>query len=230
MSAAEWLKDDAQLKADADFKAVFDKYSAPASAAALEKTVKALEEKKHKVKVVETEKEALDYLASLVKDGISVSMGTSRTLAEIGFIEYLKSQDSRIINYKGQAAKAAEAGNMGEHYALINKGLTADLYLSSVSAVSQDGDIFSADLSGTRIGGWLAAKELVVVLGSNKIVENEAEAEKRLYDYQLKLESARVRVAYKVPASAVINKIAVRAANPFGGRSTVVIVKKSLGF
>jgi hypothetical protein len=104
------------------------------------------------------------------------------------------------------------------------------LFLSSVSAVSQEGDLFAADLGGTRIGGWLVAKELVVVLGSNKIVANEAEAEKRLYDYQLKLESARVRVAYGLPASAVINKIAMRGGNTFGPRSTVVIVKKSLGF
>lgn len=104
------------------------------------------------------------------------------------------------------------------------------MFLSSVSAVSQQGDIFAADLTGTRIGGWFAAKHMVVVLGTNKIVADEAEADKRLYDYQLKLESARVRVAYGVPASAVINKVAIRGSNPFGSRSTVVIVKKSLGF
>lgn len=157
-------------------------------------------------------------------------MGTSRTLAEVGLIEYLKDNDSKVTNYKGLAAKAAESGNMAEHYALLAKGATADIFFSSVSAVTQEGDFFSADLTGTRIHGFLAAKQLVVVLGSNKIVTNEAEAEKRLYDYQLKLESARVRVAYKVPASAVINKVAIRAANPFGSRTTVVVVKKSLGF
>jgi len=156
-------------------------------------------------------------------------MATSLTLQQIGFIEYLKKREN-LINYKGQAAAAAEKGDMALQGELLAKGLGADVFLSSVSAVTEEGDIFAADLSGTRVGGWFAAKHLVVVLGSNKIVANEAAAEKRLNDYQLKLESARVRVAYKVPASAVINKVAVRAANPFGPRTTVVIVKKSLGF
>ena len=192
--------------------------------------MKALTEKKHTVKVVETEKEACDYLASLLKDGTSVSMATSYTLHEIGLVDYLKTRDSSINNYKGKAAAAAAAGNMGEYYALIGKGLGADVFYTSVSAVTEDGDIFAADLSGTRVGGWFAAKQLVIVLGSNKIVANDEAAEKRLYDYQLKVESARVRVAYKVPASAVINKVEIRAANPFGPRTTVVIVNKSLGF
>jgi len=230
MSAGEWAKDDDQLAKDTAFKADFAKYSAPAAKEALDRTVKSLQEKKHNVKVFDTEKEACDFLASLLKDGQSVSMATSRTLAEIGFIDYLKTQDSRIINYKGQAAAAAATGNMAEYGALVSKGMTADMFVSGISALTEDGEVYAADLSGTRIGGWLAAKELVIVTGSNKIVANAAEAEKRLYDYQLKLESARVRVAYKVPASAVINKIGIKAANPFGPRTTIVIVKKSLGF
>jgi hypothetical protein len=120
-SAAEWAKSDAQLIADTGFQAVFDKFSVPATKDALEKTVKALQDKKHIVKVVENEKEAVEFLGSLLKDGMSVSMGGSATLAEIGFIDYLKTQDSRIINLKGQAAAAAAAGKMQEHNALLSK-------------------------------------------------------------------------------------------------------------
>ena len=229
-SAAEWAKNDAELVADAAFKADFVKYSAPASKESLAKTVKALTDKKHTVKVVETEKEACDYLASLLKDGMSVSAAGSATLTQIGFLDYLKTREGSLTNYKSLAAAAAAAGNMGEHYALVVKGLGADIFYSSVSAVSEEGDIFACDASGTRVGGWFAAKQLVIVLGSNKIVPNEAAAEKRLYDYQFKLESARVRVAYKIPSSAVVNKVTLKSANPFAPNSTVVIVNKSLGF
>lgn len=120
-SASEWAKNDAQLVADDAFKAVYGKYSTPVSQEALDKTVKALEEKKHTVKVVENEKEAVEYLASLVKDGVSVSMGTSLTLEQIGFIEYLKSQDMRINNLKGKAAAAAASGNMALHQELLQQ-------------------------------------------------------------------------------------------------------------
>jgi hypothetical protein len=103
------------------FTSDYEKFSVPATKDALEKTVKALQDKKHNVKVVENEKEAVEFLGSLLKDGMSVSMGTSRTLAEIGFIDYLKTQDSRIINIKGQAAVAAAAGKMQEHNELLAK-------------------------------------------------------------------------------------------------------------
>ena len=221
---------DAELKADTAFQSVLAKYSAPASEQSIEKTAKALTDKKHTVKVVADEKEAVAYLAAELKDGMSVSTAGSQTLAEIGFIEYLKSRDGNIINYKGLAAAAAAAGNMAEHQALLEKGFLADSFYSSVSAVSEEGDIFAADFSGSRVAGWFAAKRLIIVLGSNKIVANEVEADKRLYDYQYKLESARARVAYKIPGSSVNNKAAMRAANPYGPRTTIVIVKKSLGF
>jgi hypothetical protein len=216
--------------ADAAFKGAYEKFSKPAPKEAVDKAVKALQDKKHTVKVVDSEKDALEYIKSLLKEGQSISMGTSQTLQEIGLIEWLKENDAKYNNLKGKAAAAAMAGNMAEHAKLLNQGFLADTYLSSVSAVSQEGDIFSADLTGTRIGGYLTAGQLIIVLGSNKIVANEAEAEKRLWDYQLKVESARVRVAYGVPASAVINKIAIRSSNPFHSRITVVIVNKSLGF
>ena len=223
-------KADAQLVADAAFQADFPKYSASASKESVANTVKALTDKRHTVKVVENEKEACDYLASLLKDGMSVSTAASCTLDQIGFIEYLKTREGSLINYKGQAAAALAAGNRTEHSALLTKGLSADIFYSSVSAVSEEGDLFAGDGTGTRVGGWFTAKQLVLVLGTNKVVVDEAAAEKRLYDYQLKLESARIRIAYKYPGSAVLNKVAVKAGNPYTPRITVVIVNKSLGF
>lgn len=209
---------------------MFDKYSAPATKESVEKTAKALEAKQHVVKVVNDEKEAVAFLGSLLKDGVSVSTAGSQTLQEIGFVDYLKENDARINNFKGKAAKAAADGNQAEHGALLAQGLGADYFFSSVSAVTEEGNIFAADLTGTRIGGWHAAKHLVIVLGSNKIVANDEEAEKRLTDYQYKLESARVRVAFGIPSSTIVNKVAVRAANPFGPRTTVVIINKPFGY
>lgn len=216
--------------ADEAFKQVYEKYSKPASDEAVQKAAAALEAKKHVVKVVDDEKGALEYIKSILKEGQSISMGASQTLQEIGLIDYLKENDDKFNNFKGKAAAAAAAGDMAKHNELIQKGFLADTYFTSVSAVSQEGDIFSADLSGTRIGGYLSSGHLVVVIGSNKIVADEAEADKRLKEYQYKVESARVRVAYGVPASAIINTITIRAANPMGPRSTVIIVKKPLGF
>lgn len=72
----------------------------------------------------------------------------------------------------------------------------------------------------------------MVVVGSNKIVADMNAARERQEKYCLALESARVRVAYKIPASAINNTVEINGPNPMGpsGRFIVVIVNESLGF
>lgn len=218
-----------KLKADKQFQEALKKFNAPASKADLDATVKALEGKKHHVKVVKNGAEAQAFLASLLKDGVSISMGHSTTLAQIGFVDYVKTQDARITNYKGKAVEAQSKGDMAGYGENIAKGNLADFYFSSVSAVTKEGDIVGVDLTGTRIGGWLTAKQLVLVLGSNKIVADKAEAVKRIA-YQFDLESARCRVAYGVPGSGICNESWVHSSNPYGSRVHVVIIEESLGY
>jgi 1-Cys peroxiredoxin 6 len=230
VSAADWARSDEQLQADAYFKTLHERYSMCCSEASLQRAVAALEAEKHIVKVFNTSQEAVDYMGTLLTDKVSVSTATSTTLEQIGWIAYLKTQDSRINNLKGKAAKAAAEGNQTEHASLIQQGALADLFFTGVGAISETGQVIAGDLSGSRVSGWLAAKTLVMVTGSNKIVSDFEEAKTRLHEYQLRLESARVRVAYKVPASALMNEVALTAANPMGPRTIVVIIKESLGF
>lgn len=230
VSADDWAKSDAQLQSDEAFKALHAQYSRLCSKEALDRTVAALEAAKHTVKVFNTSREALQYLASLLTDKITISNGTSTTLEQIGFIQLLKLQDQRINNLKGKAAAAAAGGDMALHADLLRQGASADIFFSSVGAIAETGEVIAGDLTGTRVNGWLAAKQVVLVAGTNKIVANAEEAKKRLHDYQLKLESARVRVAYGVPASALENEIALQGANPFGSRTTIVLINESLGF
>lgn len=71
-----------------------------------------------------------------------------------------------------------------------------------------------------------------MVVGANKVVKDIEAARKRQQEYCLALESARVRVAYGIPASSINNTIEINGANPFAapGRFIVVIVEESLGF
>lgn len=224
-SAIEFAQSDAQLIKDSAFQESIITFNSPASDDVLAKAVKALEEKNHKVRVFETGKEATEYISSLIQDGTSVSLATSMTIAEIGLVDVLKTRDDKITNYKAMAAAAEDAG---KQFAFLGKGLSAQTFVSSVGAVSTDGNIHASDWTGTRIGGWLSSGHLVLVLGSNKIVTPD-QVEARM-QYQLALESARARVVYGVLASAELNSTTIRSGNPYGARITLVIVKTSLGF
>jgi hypothetical protein len=185
VSAAEFAKSDAQLAADGAFALAHDKFSKRAPANALAKTVAALTEKKHVVKVVKDEAEAVAYVNSLIPDGASVSSGGSTTLQQIGFVDALKLRADKVDNLKGKALEARARGDLAAYALLSRQGAAADFFLSSVSAISAEGDLFAADAGGTRISGWTAATTLIIVAGTNKIVADEAEAEERLYQYQV---------------------------------------------
>lgn len=82
------------------------------------------------------------------------------------------------------------------------------------------------------MNGILGADNVILLVGANKIVADEAAGLDRLHTFCHAVESARSRIVYKVAGSYVNNVVVVRGANPWGapGRIHVVIVKESLGF
>jgi len=159
-------------------------------------------------------------------------MGASTTLDEVGFIEWLKSDDAKgIKNYKGEAAAAEAAGKQGEAATLRRQGFASDIFFSGASAISETGEIVTGDLTGTRSSGLFTAGHGVVIVGSHKIVKSYDDAVDRLYNFQLPLESARCRIAYKIAGSSVNNMFAIKSGNPWGkGHIHVIIVNELVGF
>ncbi|KAG0339871.1 hypothetical protein BG004_006638 [Podila humilis] len=111
-------------------------------------------------------------------------------------------------------------------------GSTVDYYLTSVAAISESGQLTHGDLSGSKVEGVaFGAGKVIVVAGSNKIVKDQTEAIQRLKEHALPLESARVRIAYGLPASALTHISAINQASPFNKeRVHVVLVNEALGY
>jgi hypothetical protein len=231
LTADYFIDKDEKLTTDVEFKQVISKYKQPASKESVDKTKKALEDKKFQVIVVNTPAEALQALKDLIKDGTSISNGYSLTLDQIGYTDYIKSIDHKVTNHKGKAVAAQMAGKMDEYGTHIAAGANADIFISGASSITEDGEIFAADATGSRIIGWYTAKKLVIVAGSNKIVKNAEEGNQRLHNYQAKLEAARIREVYKAPGTSINNVVGIRGGNPRAPtRVVVIIINKSLGF
>ncbi|KAF9181191.1 hypothetical protein BGZ50_005659 [Haplosporangium sp. Z 11] len=207
---AALAKSDAQLAALADHH-----YSKAASPERVAAAKAGLEANGFKTHVVENRGEAFELLKTLIPAGASVNNAHSTSLEEIGFITYLKGETS---------------WNNGELRRTI--GSTVDYYLTSMAAITEDGKMAHGDLSGSKVGGVaFGAGNVIVLVGSNKIVKDEEEAFKRAHEFALAAESARARDDYGVPGSAIINYEVIKKANPFNpNRIQVVLVKEALGF
>jgi len=201
-----------------------------ASEESLNKTKAALESKTHKVTIVKDAAEALAVLKNAIPPGVSINLAGSTTLSEIGFIEYLKDGAQPWRNLHGEILAEKD---MTKQHDLRRRYNVCDYFISSVTAVCETGEFTVCDLSGTRTGPFAhSAGKIIVVIGAQKIVKDYNEAVERTEKYCLPLESARARIAYKVPGSAINNFVAIRSGNPYGapGRFHIVIVKESLGF
>ncbi|KAF9972956.1 hypothetical protein BGZ73_003849 [Actinomortierella ambigua] len=204
-------------------------YAKAASADRIAKAKAGLEAKGFKVTHVTDRAAAFDALKAAIPAGSSVNNAHSTTLEELGFITYLKGKTEwnnvhhKILEEKDPAKQATLRRTIGS---------TVDYYITSVAAVTENGELAHGDLSGSKVGGVAyGAGNVIIVVGSNKIVKNLDEAKKRAYEFALPAESARVRDVYKLPGSNLTHFEIINTANPFTpNRIQVILADEALGF
>ncbi|MBI5177599.1 lactate utilization protein [Candidatus Micrarchaeota archaeon] len=202
-----------------------DKWNRIPSDGEIGATVSALEKNGFKVFVVGDEHEALEQVKKIIPNGAEVMTGSSTTLAEIGFVDYLKEGKHGWENLHGKVLAESDRAKQGE---LRRKAVIAQYFLASANAVSQTGEIFACDASGSRVGAFLfAAKNLVIVAGVNKIVPSLNEALERIRQFAFPLENVRAQKVYGMGSYPAKTAILAREFQP---RTTVILVKRKLGY
>ncbi len=202
-----------------------EKFGKPASDDAVKKTMAALEANNIRVIVVDKAENALDAVKSVIPPGAEVMNGTSTTLSEIGFVDYLKSAD---LPWKNLHLPILAETDRDKQSDLRRKADAAEYFVSSAQAITQNGELVGCDASGSRVGAWLfTAKNLVIVAGTNKIVADLAAALDRVHEYAFKLENVRAQKVYGMGSN--VSKIAILR-KEFGPRTTVILVKEALGY
>lgn len=197
----------------------------PASVEAVKKTVEALKRNGFDAVVVDTAQDALAELKKRIPAGAEVYNGSSTTLGEIGFTDYLKEGKH---GWENRHAVVMAEKDWPKQAELRRLATTSEYVLSSAQAITQDGEIVGCDASGSRVGAWLfAAEHLIIVAGTNKIVPDLAAAMTRLNEYTFKLENVRARKVYGMGSN--VSKIAILR-KEYGPRTTVILVNEALGY
>ncbi len=192
----------------------------------LDNTVKNLELHGINVVVVNNKEEALKEVIKLIPKGAEVFYGSSKTLIEIGFNNYLEKEDH---GWKNLGVEIWSEKNEDKRSDLRRKATAAEYFLGSVNAVSETGELVTCDASGSRVGAYLfSAKHLVLIAGTQKIVPTLNDAMKRIREYVFPLEDQRAKLAYGVNSS--ISKWAIIEKESIKDRITLILVKEKLGF
>lgn len=135
-----------------------------------EKIIAGLASRNMKGFYVKSKEEALRKALELIPEGSSVTKGGSMSVLEIGLGEAL-----RKGKYNYCDRDAATDKREAEVFAY-----TADVYLGSVNAITEDGVLINIDGNSNRVSAYAyGPKKLVLIVGMNKVASDVDAAMKR---------------------------------------------------
>lgn len=130
----------------------------------LTKTAQSLEKNGYQVSVFSTLEEADRYLNQQI-DSTTVGIGGSMTIEEMGSFQTLS--DHNQVYWHWHPADGLTVDDTRK------KAMNTAIYLSSVNAISEEGEIVNIDGAGNRLASTLYGHAKVYfIVGSNKICEN----------------------------------------------------------
>lgn len=134
------------------------------------KVLKGLEKRHFEGHYCETKEEAVKLALSLIPEGASVTWGGSDTIRSIGLTKAVHEGGFEV--WDRDLAKTRE-----EQQEIYRKAFSADVYLTSTNALSEDGILVNIDGTGNRVAAMTFGPEKVIVLaGMNKVTKTAEDA------------------------------------------------------
>lgn len=198
-------------------------FDQPSSEERIQAVARSLEGSNFEVFIVDTGEAARAKVFEIVPEGAEVYSAKSKTLEDIGVVSEFES--GRFDSVRARYMKMDRATQGRE----ISKLMSAPEYMvGSVNALTDAGELITTSYSGSQIGPYAAsAGRVILVVGSQKIVPNLDEGLRRMREHAFPYEDQRLREQLGVPTKAT--KILIHSAEGRAGRTTVIIVRESVG-
>ena len=138
----------------------------------------------YRVSEFSSKEEAAAYLADAIEN-TTVGIGGSVTAREMGLYELL-SQNNRVLwHWMPEEGKTPAA--------LLTEAREAEVYLSSVNALSETGEVVNIDGTGNRVSEiFFGHKRVYLLVGKNKLAPTLEEAIKRARNVAAPLNAKRL--------------------------------------
>src|SRR5207244_8549268 len=201
------------------------RFAAVADEARVTRTAAALEANGFSVLHATSAEEAKRIVLGLIPAGSQVHQGASQSLEVSGIVEEIE----RSGRYEPLRPRMMSMDRETQADDIRRLTSSPDVMLGSVHAVTETGSLVAASASGSQLGPYASgAGQVILVVGTQKIVADLDEALRRIDDYVFPLEDARAEAAYGVHSA--VNKVQIINREYLPGRITVVFVGEALGF
>lgn len=192
----------------------------------VERTFEALRKRGVEPRFAADRREALATVLAMIPTGSSVAHGTSTTLLEIGFVDRMKAPDSGYRYLNAEWTAENDAAKRARLRAKLS--VAADVYLGSVQAICETGEVIGADAGGSRQAFYTYGPPHVIwVAGMNKLVPTLEDGLRRVREVALPQEDQRIR-SMGGQGSRIGKLVIYEHETP--GRIGLVLVAEDLGF
>ena len=201
----------------------------------IKRTMENLEKNNIEAFYLHDENEIIEKVSEFLKEGDTVSVGGSMTLFETGIIEYLRNGKFKFLDRYREGLSSAEIKEV------FRNSFSADVYLTSSNALTENGELFNVDGTGNRVAAMLYGPDkVIVIVGENKIVKNVDQA--ILRNKEMSAPANCKRLSRKTPCvhtghcmdcssdERICNDYVLIRRQSIKGRLKVIIVGKSLGY
>jgi L-lactate utilization protein LutC len=202
-----------------------NQYTEPVPAERLERAAAALTGHGFTAEILADAAAARDRVRDLIPAGASVFTAASETLRLSGIGDDINAGD-RYQAVKPRVLALDRVTAADEIRQLL---ASPDVVVGSVCAVTETGSLVTASGSGSQLPSYAGgAGHAIFIAGAQKVVPDLAAALRRVEDHCLPLETVRTLASHGVPSA--INRLLVLNAEPYPGRSTVLLLREAIGY
>ena len=195
------------------------------------KVIKGLESRNMTGYYAADQKAALEKALELIPEGCTVTMGGAMSAHEIGLVQALKDGNYNFIDRDAMEDKRAA----------MLASYDADVFLSSVNSMTEDGQLVNIDGNANRVSAIAQGpKKVIFIVGMNKVCDDLDGAMKRARNVAAPINAQRFGLNTpcaktgscmdcKVPDTICCQFLITRYSK-HPGRIHVILVNDSLGF
>jgi len=199
-------------------------FDRPADRARLEQTAKALASRGFIAQVADSTEHARQLVLDAIHEGAEVHSALSETMRALGITAEID-ESGRYDSIRSRL-KALDRDTEGRQMRKL--AASPDYIVGSAHAVTDDGQIVVGSGSGSQLGAYAyAGGNVILVIGHQKLVRDLDEGLRRLREYSLPREYARMQSVGR-PGSLLAKTLIIH--HEPSGRIKVILVPEILGF
>ncbi len=201
----------------------------------IESTLGSLSRRGFKAFHFPTAEEAVQHIVASIPSGAVIGLGGSKTVQETGLLDTLRQGDYDILD------RFAPGVTKEEVDAMRIKGLSADVFLCSANAITEDGQVVNIDGMGNRVAAISYGPDRVIMIaGTNKLTKEIHSALDRTRNTAAALNARRLSIPSPCAEgpcdidnceqpNRICNIVTVLEGGR-GGRIEIVLIDGSFGF